>query len=92
VKSVRINPVLLKEIRRKPSPERQAIGRRIAEIQRVVGWPHLHKGVGLRKVRDEYFEARFGLKKRLIFENTSDAIVFEFMGDHDQVRRFLKGR
>jgi len=52
----------------------------------------LHKGAGLRKLRDEYFEARMGLKERLLFENTPEALVFEFIGNHDEVKRFLKGR
>ncbi len=91
MKDVRIEPALLKEIRRQPVAERRAIGRRIGEIQRVIGWPHLHKGVGLRKLRDEYFEARTSLKERLIFENAPEALVFEFMGNHDEVKRFLKG-
>ncbi len=92
MKNVRINPALLKEIRRRPSPARQAIGRRIAEVQRVMGWPHLHKGAGLRKLRDEYYEARIGRKERLLFENTPGALVFEFIGNHDEIKRFLKSR
>jgi mRNA-degrading endonuclease RelE of RelBE toxin-antitoxin system len=92
MKSVRIEAALLKEIRRMPVRERRKIGRRITEIQRAIGWPHLHKGAGLRKLRDEYFEARIGLKERLLFENTPEALVFEFMGNHDEVKRFLKGR
>ncbi len=92
MKSVRIEAALLKEIRRRSPRERRKIGGRIVEIQRVAGWPHLHKGAGLRKLRAEYFEARIGLKERLVFENTPEALVFEFMGNHDEVKRFLKGR
>ena len=92
MKNVRINPALLKEIRQKSSAERHAIGRRITEIQRVIGWPHLHKGAGVRKLRDEYFEARLDRKRRLVFENTSEALVFEFLGNHDEVKKFLKSR
>jgi len=57
-----------------------------------MGWPHLHKGAGLRKLRDEYYEARIGLKERLLFENTPEALVFEFIGNHDEIKRFLKSR
>jgi hypothetical protein len=92
MKSVRIKVALLKQIRKKPVAERRAIGRRIAQIQETIGRPHLHKGVGLRKLRDEYFEARLNLQERLIFEDTPDALVFEFIGSHDEVKRFLRGR
>lgn len=92
MKDIRINPALLKEIRRRTSAERLLIGKQIAEAQRAIGWPHLHKGAGLRKLRDEFFEVRIGLKERLIFENTHAALVFEMIGNHDDVKRFLKNR
>lgn len=91
MKPVRIQAALLKEIRAKSASERQAIGTRIAEAQRSIGQPHLHRGVGLRKLRDDYYEIRVGLKLRLVFENTSEALVFECMGDHNDVRRFIRG-
>ena len=55
-----------------------------------MGIPHLHRGIGLRKLRDDYFEIRVGLKARLVFENTPTGLFFEFLGNHDEVKRFLK--
>ena len=46
----------------------------------------------MRKLRDDWHEIRVGLKLRLVFENKPDALVFEFLGDHDDVKRFLKNR
>jgi mRNA-degrading endonuclease RelE of RelBE toxin-antitoxin system len=92
LKRVRIRPDLLKAIRAMPTADRKAVGERIAEAQRHLGQPHLHRGVGLRKLRDDWYEIRVGLKLRLVFENTPDALVFEFLGDHDDVRHFLKNR
>ncbi len=42
------------------------MGGRIAAAQRFLGQPHLHKGLGLRKLQDDYFEIRVGLKPRLL--------------------------
>ena len=53
---------------------------RIAEAQRSVGQSHLHKGLGLRKLQDDYFEIRAGLKLRLVFDNTPSELVFENVG------------
>jgi len=92
LKAIRIQSGLLREIRAKPDADRRLIGRRIAEAQRLIGQPHLHRGTGLRKLRDDWFEIRLGLKERLLFENRPDALVFEFLGDHDEVRQFLKSR
>ena len=70
--------------------DRKALGERIAEAQRLMGQPHLHRGIGLRKLRDEWYEIRLGLKLRLVFENTAHALSFEYLGDHDDVKNFLK--
>jgi hypothetical protein len=92
LKKVRINARLLKLIRSLATPERREVGRRIAEAQRCIGQPHLHKGIGLRKLQDDFLEIRVGLKQRLVFENTDEALVFEILGDHDDVKNFLKAR
>ena len=92
MKAVRINAGLLKEIRAKPAEERRQLGQAIADSQRSMGQPHLHQGIGLRKLRADYYEVRVGLKQRLVFEDTDDDLVFEMLGDHDDVKRFLKSR
>ena len=68
------------------------MGGAIADAQRCLGQPHLHRGIGLRKLRDDWYEVRVGRKLRLLFENTREALVFEFLGDHDEVKNFLKNR
>jgi DNA-binding helix-hairpin-helix protein with protein kinase domain len=90
VKDIRIHLALRKEVRQRPKEERLAIGKRIADAQRLMGEPHLRKGAGLRKLRNDYFEVRVGLKERLVFENTETALVFELIGNHEDVKRFLK--
>ncbi len=92
MKPVHIHSDLLKEIRAKSATDRKEIGERISEVQRCFGQPHLHKGIGLRKLHDDYFEIRIGLKHRLVFENTPTALVYEFLGNHDEIKRFLKAR
>jgi hypothetical protein len=92
LKAIRIAPDLLKAIRCMPVPERKAVGQSIAAAQRCIGQPHRHRGLGLRKLRDEWYEVRVGLKLRLLFENAPEALVFELLGDHDDVKNFLKRR
>jgi len=92
LKAIRIEPDLLKAIRAMPVAGRKVVGERIAEAQCLLGQPHLHRGAGLRKLRDDWYEIRVGLKLRLVFENSPEALIFEFLGDHDDVKRFLKSR
>jgi len=73
-------------------PQRVAIGAAINELQDAFGTPHLHRGLGVRKLVGDYFETRVGLDQRLVFKNDRDALILLFVGDHDAVRDFLRNR
>lgn len=55
------------------------------------GQPHLHAGVGLRRI-PPFMECRCGRDLRLIFQRESDALVFHLCGTHDEVQSFLKNK
>jgi len=50
----------------------------------------LHKGAGLKRLRDNYWEIRSGLKTRVLFRWDKDLVEFILAGNHDQIKRFLK--
>jgi len=91
VKQVEFDAQLLEQIRSLPKPQRLEIGNVISAAQRVFGSPHQHGGIGLRKLKSKHYEIRLGLGQRLIFEEKSRALYFKFLGNHNEVRRFLKG-
>jgi hypothetical protein len=51
----------------------------------------LPTGLGLKNWYADYWEIRAGLKDRILFEFT-DTIVFLFVGSHDEIKNFIKGR
>jgi hypothetical protein len=91
MKATRIDKALLAEIRRRDPSARLEIGQAIASAQAFFGAPHVHGGAGVRKLNDQWYEVRSGLELRLIFRDCEECLSFEFMGSHDEVRRFLKG-
>lgn len=50
-------------------------------------WP---LGLGITHLRDDSFEFRVGIHRRVIYRRTGDLIQYVLYGSHDQVRRFLK--
>lgn len=54
------------------------------------GQPHLHGGVGIRRLADDLYESRVGLQQRLIFQKLEAGLYFHFMGSHDEVQKFLR--
>lgn len=56
------------------------------------GHPHLHAGLSIRKLGKTIYECRTSLRWRLIFVAQQGVLTFDFAGDHDEVRDYLRGR
>ena len=48
------------------------------------------KGLGLKKLKNNYWEIRVDLHYRIIFELEKDLILFVLVGNHDSIKNFLK--
>lgn len=48
------------------------------------------EGLGLKKLRDPFWEIRTTLKDRIIFTLEKDLVTFVLIGSHDEVHRFLR--
>lgn len=59
-------------------------------IQNGFGKPHTHAGLGIRKMRDNWFECRAGLEIRLVFWAGKGHLIFHLAGDHSEVKRFFR--
>jgi hypothetical protein len=55
------------------------------------GLTPLPQGLGLKNWRRDYWEIRSTLKDRILFKFT-DRIIFLFIGNHDDIRNFMKDR
>lgn len=51
----------------------------------------LRPGMGLKNFHGNYWEIRVDIHDRIIFELT-DRVIFWMVGNHDEIRRFMKGR
>lgn len=51
---------------------------------------HLCKGIGLKRLRGNYWEIRSGLETRVLFRWDKDVVEFVLAGDHEQIKRFLR--
>jgi hypothetical protein len=56
------------------------------------GKPHLHSGLSIRKLGKRLYECRTNLAWRLVFEANKSVLLFDFAGDHDEVRNYLRGK
>jgi Txe/YoeB family toxin of Txe-Axe toxin-antitoxin module len=47
-------------------------------------------GLGLRQIRNDYWEIRVTIKDRVIFRLSKDKVEFLLAGSHDDIKIFLK--
>ncbi|MGA2775270.1 MAG: hypothetical protein ABSE81_04335 [Candidatus Omnitrophota bacterium] len=50
----------------------------------------LHKRIGLKRLKDDFWEIRHGLKARILFRWEGDLVEFILAGDHNDIKRYLK--
>ncbi len=48
------------------------------------------KGQGLKRLHKDYWEARTSIRERILFKLTDDLIQFMIIGNHEDIKRFLK--
>lgn len=48
------------------------------------------EGLGLKQLRKPYWEIRVGLDTRIMFLLEGDLVSFIIVGDHNDIRRYLK--
>ena len=80
-----------RDARALPETQRLAVLEAMLSLPRVVGEPHLHAGLGIRKLHASgLWEARVGLGLRLVFALETDRLTLVRVGSHDAIRRCLR--
>lgn len=54
------------------------------------GQPHVHQGLGIRRLKNNYFGFRVGRDIRVVFTLEGSTVILRRVGRHDQVRDYLK--
>lgn len=80
-----------RDFKKQNSKEQEQVYEVIAKLPEVVGAPHSHRGVGVRKIHSTgIFEARLGLGLRLVFALGKSEIILHRLGSHDTIQKYLK--
>jgi hypothetical protein len=75
--------------RKLTSSQQASVNSAVARLEAAFGKPHEHSGLALRSF-GRYFEFRSGLGLRVLFLSHQGDIFLCFVGNHEQVRAFIK--
>jgi hypothetical protein len=89
-KALTIDPDVLRRLRRLPRAEKVECLSALCELVESFGQPHVHSGLGIRKLGDRLFECRGSLALRFIFEDRQTDLFVAFLGNHDDIKSLLR--
>ena len=84
-------PSFDRSMKQLPKPDKEDI--KTVALQLVDILSHdkdIHKGIGLKRLRGNFWEVRKGIKARILFRWEGDFVEFVLAGNHDDINRFLK--
>ena len=91
-KLLSIDPAVLRRLQNLPKNERAECLLALCELPETFGRPHLHSGLGIRKLGDKIFECRGNASLRFIFQDRPSDLFVSFLGNHDEVKAVLQNR
>jgi hypothetical protein len=91
-KLLSIDPEVLRRLRELPKKDRTECLLALCELPETFGRPHVHSGLGIRKLGDKIFECRGNVALRFIFQDRPSELFVSFLGNHDEVRKLLQTR
>jgi hypothetical protein len=89
-KLLSIDPAVLRRLRELPKNERVECLLALCDLAESFGQPHVHSGLGIRKLGTKLFECRGNRDLRFIFQDRSADLYVSFLGDHNEIRALLK--
>ena len=89
-KLLSIDSAVLQRLQRLPKNERIECLLALSELPDSFGRPHVHSGLGIRKLGKKLFECRGNVTLRFIFQDRPDDLFVSFLGNHDEVKALLQ--
>lgn len=89
-KPLSIAPDVLRRLKALQREERVQCLLALCDLAESFGRPHLHSGLGIRKLGERLFECRGSLALRFIFQDRPADLFVTFLGTHDEVKALLR--
>ncbi|MFI5377907.1 MAG: hypothetical protein ACHRHE_01255 [Tepidisphaerales bacterium] len=85
-----LHPRFRKSVGKLSVAGRNQVAESLCALRDGFGFPHLHSGLGIRRLRKDLFECRAGLHWRIVFFAEKDLITAYDVMTHEQVKVWLR--
>ena len=87
---VDLHPRLRRRVTKLSAAERDQISDSLRALADGFGRPHLHTGLGIRRLRKDLFECRAGLHWRIVFFAEKGLLTAYDVLTHDEIKAWLR--
>ena len=89
-KLLAIDPAVIRRLRKLPKHQMVECLLALCDLIESFGQPHVHSGLGIRKLGDKLFECRGNRDLRFIFQDRGTELFVSFLGNHDEITALLR--
>ena len=89
-KPLSIDPAVMQRLQRLPKSERVECLLALCDLADTFGRPHVHSGLGIRKLGSRLFECRGNVALRFIFQDRPADLFVSFLDNHDEIKALLR--
>ena len=89
-KLLSIDTAVLRRLRQLPKNEKVECLLALCDLVDGFGQPHVHSGLGIRKLANKLFECRGNRDLRFVFQDRGEELFVSFLGSHDEIRALLR--
>jgi mRNA-degrading endonuclease RelE of RelBE toxin-antitoxin system len=87
---IELHPRFQRRLVRLSAADRKQVSDCLCALRDGFGQPHLHSGLGIRRLYRDLFECRAGLRWRVIFLAERGTLTAYDVMTHDQIRAWLR--
>lgn len=85
-----LHPRLRRRVSKLSVADREQIAESLRALADGFGTPHLHSGLGVRRLRKDLFECRAGLRWRIVFFAERGLLTAYDVMTHDEIKAWLR--
>ncbi len=87
---IELHPRLRRRVRKLSAGDREQISQSLRALADGFGSPHLHSGLGIRRLHKDLFECRAGLQWRIVFFAEKGLLTVYDVMTHDEIKAWLR--
>ena len=78
------------QLKKLPPQERQKASDVLKKFLSALNSGAIPAGLGFKKINGDKYEIRVDIRKRIVMKAEGETLVCHLMGDHEEVRRYLR--